>query len=129
VQYPAETLRLRGGDCDDMTVCFSSLLSSVGISTAFVDVLPPESPGKAHVYLMFDSGLDPRFGASISENSKRYIVRRNRAGVESIWIPIETTVIAQGFEAAWTAGAQSYFDDAEVGLGLARGWVRILDVN
>ncbi len=129
VQYPAETLRLRGGDCDDMTVCFSSLLSSVGISTAFVDVIPPDAPGEAHVYLMFDSGLDPRFGASISENSKRYVIRPNRAGVESIWIPIETTVIARGFEAAWTAGAQRYFDDAEVGLGLARGWVRILDVN
>ena len=26
VQFPSETVALRGGDCDDMTVCYSSLL-------------------------------------------------------------------------------------------------------
>ncbi|HEY4612803.1 MAG TPA: type IX secretion system membrane protein PorP/SprF, partial [Bacteroidota bacterium] len=34
VQYPSETLSLRGGDCDDMTVFVSSMLASVGIATA-----------------------------------------------------------------------------------------------
>jgi hypothetical protein len=129
VQYPAETLKISGGDCDDMTVCFASLLSSVGVSTAFVDVVPPEAPEKSHIYLLFDTGLDPKFGEEISENPKRYIVRRVKNGGETIWIPIETTVITRGFDEAWIAGAQEYFDYVELGLGLAKGWVRIVDVN
>ncbi len=128
VQYPSETLQLQGGDCDDMTTCFSSLLNSVGISTAFVDVVPPEDSSKSHVYLLFDTGLDPRFGNSISPNAKRYITRKNQKGIETIWIPIETTVMTRGFEAAWSQGAQEYFDDVEIGLGLIKGWVKIVDV-
>ncbi len=129
VQYPSETLRLRGGDCDDMTVCFASLLASIGVATAFVDVVPPGNPGQSHIYLLFDTGLDPRYGASVAENPKRYVLRKGKAGRETVWIPIETTVIARGFEEAWSAGAQEYFEDVELGLGLARGWVRIVDVN
>jgi hypothetical protein len=129
VQYPSETLALRGGDCDDMTVCFASLLGSIGISTAFIDVVPPGNPDKAHIYLLFDTGLDSRYGASIAENPKRYILRKNRMGQETVWIPIEATVIARGFDEAWTAGAQEYFEEVELGLGLAKGWVQIVDVN
>lgn len=129
VQYPAETLALRGGDCDDMSVCFASLLSSIGIPTAFVDVIPPGAPDRAHIYLLFDTGVEPRFVSAITSNPKRTVVRRNSQGKETIWIPLETTVIARGFEEAWSTGAQNYFDDCEIGLGLARGWVRIVDVN
>ena len=128
VQYPTETLQLRGGDCDDMTVTFSSLLNSIGISTAFVDIIPPGNPEKSHIYLLFDTGLDPKYGSNISENPKRFIVRKNKNGLETIWLPIETTVITRGFDDAWTAGAQEYFDDVELGLGLIKGWVRIVDV-
>lgn len=129
VQYPSETLRLRSGDCDDMTVCFASLLGSIGISAAFVDVVPPSAPEKSHIYLMFDTGLEPRFGHVLSENPKRFVVRRNARGEETLWLPIETTVITQGFERAWELGAQEYFDDVEVNLGLIKGWVRIVDVH
>jgi hypothetical protein len=129
VQYPSETLQLRGGDCDDLTVCFSSLLGSIGLSTAFVDVIPPDHPENSHIYLLCDTGVEPRFGAAISPNPKRYVVRRNASGVETIWIPLETTVAAHGFDEAWSNGAQEYFDDVEVGLGLVKGWVRIVDVN
>lgn len=128
VQYPVETLTLRGGDCDDMTVCFSSLLNSIGISTAFVDVIPPEAPQDGHIFLLFDTGLAPALGHHISDNPKRYVVRTNRDGVETIWVPVETTVIMRGFDEAWTAGAQRYFDEVELGLGLVKGWVRIVDV-
>ena len=128
VQYPSETLQLRGGDCDDMTVCFSSLLNSVGVSTAFVDVIPPEDSTRSHIYLLFDTGVDPKFGGTISSNPKRYITRKNSKGVETVWIPVETTVIARGFDDAWTTGAQEWFDDVEIGLGLLKGWVQIVDV-
>ena len=129
VQYPAETLRLRGGDCDDLSVCFVSLLSSIGLSTAFIDVVPPDRPEASHIYLLFDTGLDPKFGSHIARNPKRYVVRKDRRGLETVWIPIETTVIARGFDEAWTHGAQEYFDDVEIGLGTIKGWVRIVDIN
>jgi hypothetical protein len=129
VQYPAETLKLRGGDCDDMTVCFASLLSSVGISTAFVDVVPPNRPDNSHIYLLFDTGVNPKFGSSIAANPKRYVIRKSKTGEDTIWLPIETTVTTRGFDAAWSEGAQEYFDDVEIGLGLVKGWVTIVDVN
>jgi hypothetical protein len=129
VQYPSETLQLRGGDCDDMTVLFASLLGSIGISTAFVDVVPPDRPEESHIYLLFDTGLEPKFGSSIAENPKRYVVRRNERGVETIWIPVETTVIANGFDEAWATGAGEFYNDVEVSLGLIKGWVTIVDVN
>ncbi len=128
VQYPAETLKIRGGDCDDMTVCFSSLLNSVGIGTAFVDILPPGRPQDGHIFLLFDTGLAPRHASHIAENPKRYVVRKNKSGFETVWIPIESTVITKGFAAAWAEGARQYFESVEVGLGLVKGWVRIVDV-
>jgi hypothetical protein len=128
VQYPAETLTMRSGDCDDMTVCFASLLTSIGIPVAFVDVIPPGRPEQSHIYLLFDTGVEPRYGSSISDNPKRLVVRPTRDGQQSVWVPIETTVIADGFQEAWDRGAQEYFDDVEIGLGLVKGWVRIVDV-
>jgi hypothetical protein len=129
VQYPGETLSLHGGDCDDMTVCFASLLASVGIPSAFIDVVPPTAPGDAHIYMMFDTGVEASKADVISKNRKRYVVRRNENGTETIWLPIETTQIAKGFEEAWTTGAKEYLDDVELGLGLVKGWVRIVDVQ
>jgi hypothetical protein len=129
VQYPGETLSLHGGDCDDMTVCFASLLASVGISSAFIDVVPPDNPGDAHIYMMFNTGVEASRADIISKNRKRYVLRKNESGTETIWIPIETTQIAKGFAEAWTTGAKEYLDDVELGLGLIKGWVRIVDVQ
>jgi hypothetical protein len=129
VQYPSETLVMKSGDCDDMTTAFASLLSSVGISTAFIDVVPPQAPEKSHIYLMFDTGLEPKFGSRISENPKRYFIRKNPKGIETIWLPIESTVIAKGFDEAWSVGAEELFNDTEINLGLIKGWVKIVDIN
>jgi hypothetical protein len=111
-----------------MTVLLSSLLNSIGVSTAFVDVVPAGRPEGGHVYLMFDSGVSPERASAISENPKRYTVRKGPEGRESVWIPVETTEIMKGFEQAWSVGAREYFDDVEIGLGLVQGWVRIVDV-
>lgn len=129
VQYPSETLKLRGGDCDDMSVCYASLLGSMGISTAFVDVVPPDHPENSHIYLMFDTGLDPAFAQRISDNPKRYLLRKNDRSIESLWLPVETTAMAKGFAEAWEKGADEYFDAAEVQLGLVKGWVRVVDIE
>ncbi len=129
VQYPSETLTLRGGDCDDMTVAYATLLSSVGIHTAFIDVVPPGRALHAHIYMMFDTGIRPGDAGIISDNPKRYIIRKNTTGTETIWIPVETTVIQKGFEEAWRTGAEEYFQDVEVNSGILEGWVHIVDVE
>ena len=129
VQYPSETLSLHGGDCDDMTVCYSAMLMSMGISTAFIDVVPPEHPEDSHIYMMFDTGISPNDAHSISENQKRYVIRRNDGGNETIWIPIETTIVKNGFEKAWETGAEQYFQNAEIDFGIAKGWMRVVDLQ
>lgn len=129
VQYPEETLQRHGGDCDDMATCFASLLGSIGIGTAFVDVVPPGKPEDGHVYLLFDTGLDMKFASYVSDNPKRYVLRRNSRGVETVWIPMETTLAARGFESAWTSGAEQYYEDVILHLAIAKGWVRVVDVQ
>ncbi|MGH2567016.1 MAG: hypothetical protein ACRDGA_01665, partial [Bacteroidota bacterium] len=128
VQYPSETLVLRGGDCDDLTVFYATMLSSIGIPTAFVDVIPPNRPREGHTYMLFDTGVPASKASMVSTNPKRYVLRKNENGQETAWIPIETTVITQGFHKAWEVGAKEYYDDVEIGLGIIRGWVRIVDV-
>ncbi len=128
VQFPSETLSLRGGDCDDMTVCFSSLLASIGINTAFIDVAPPQRLDDAHIFMMFDTEIPAAQANLVGENQKRYVIRKNEKGQETVWIPVETTAITEGFKRAWELGAKEYFDDVEVGLGVVRGWVRLVDV-
>ena len=128
VQYPSETLSLHGGDCDDMTVCYASLLMSAGMNTAFVDVIPPESPENSHIYMMFDTGIEAKDASLISENRKRYVLRKNEKGNETVWLPVETTAIKNGFDAAWSTGAEEYYQDAEIGLGLVKGWMRVVDL-
>jgi hypothetical protein len=128
VQFPSETLALRGGDCDDMTVCFSSLLSSVGINTAFIDVVPPQRLDDAHIFMMFDTEVPASQSTLVSDNPKRYVIRKNERGEETVWVPVETTAITEGFQKAWEVGAKEYFDDVEVGLGVVRGWVKLVDL-
>jgi hypothetical protein len=128
VQFPSETIVLRGGDCDDMTVCYSSLLASVGISTAFVDIVPPQRMDDGHIFILFDTEVPASQASLIGENPKRYVIRKNERGEETVWIPVETTAITEGFQRAWEVGAKEYFDSVEVGLGIVRGWVRLVDV-
>lgn len=154
VQYASETLDLRRGDCDDLVILYSSMLQSLGIKTAFVEVRDPEK-SLAHLYLMFDSGLTVDQSHRISSNEKRYIIREtylpgsiladnahgddqsdtnfgggNQRNIkQSVWIPVETTLIKRGFEEAWKAGALQYLQEATVRNGLAEGWVNIIDVK
>ena len=128
VQFAAETLVLRSGDCDDLSVLAASLLESAGINTAFVDIHDPQKT-LAHLFIMFDTGVPAAQGEAVSSNSKRYVIRENAAGGHTIWIPVETTVMAQGFDEAWHAGALQYLQDAVMRSGLAAGWIRIIEVE
>jgi transglutaminase-like putative cysteine protease/outer membrane protein W len=128
VQFAGETLKLRSGDCDDLVVLFTSLLESVGIKTAFIDVQDP-SAQEAHLYLIFDTGVSIENSQLVSTNEKRYIIRKGSAGNQTVWIPVETTLINKGFDAAWNAGAMDYLQKGIIRSGLNNGWIRIVSVH
>ena len=112
IQYPAELLQSRLGDCDDCTVLYCSLLENLNIPTAFVDA-------PAHILMLFDSGVTDRreFGFSLDED--RYVLREGR-----IWIPVEVTKLGEGsFMEAWELGAQTCERLA------SKGALRITDVR
>lgn len=125
VQYPEETIKLKGGDCDDLSVCYSSLLESVGIETALVDY--KNNPELRHVNVMFNTKLSPRQAYLLTENDQKYFIRKNDKGKDEIWIPVETTSL-NDFNTAWTTAAEKFRNDAIDNFGLAKGLVEIIDV-
>jgi hypothetical protein len=126
VQFAEKTVDAGSGDCDDLVVLYASLLESVGIQTAFVEVRDPDKE-LAHLYLLFNSGVRAEDGSLISNNEKRYIVRENNSGQSTVWIPVETTLIEENFEQAWNYAAMAYLQDGVLRNGLAENWVKIID--
>jgi len=96
LQFPAQTLETRAGDCDDLSILYASLLESAGIETAFITV-----PG--HIYVAFNLDLDPRTAAATFANPADLITRENET-----WIPVEITRVRDGFLKAWQTGAQEW---------------------
>ena len=95
VQFPSDLLHTNAGDCDDCTVLFCSLLESIGIQTAIID-----APG--HVLMMFDSGVAARQHEMLGLDSRHTVLHGGRA-----WIPIEVTMVQEGFSKAWQLGAET----------------------
>lgn len=126
VQYPNQTLELKGGDCDDLSVCYSSLLESVGVETALVDF--NNNKNVKHVNLMFNTKLRPDQANLITKNDSKYFIRRNQNGNDEVWISIETTSLTD-FDSAWTIASDKFQEDAINKLGLIKGEVEIIDIN
>jgi len=89
VRYPRTTLHIQSGDCDDTTALLASLLESSGISTAIMT-----SPG--HVFLAFDTE-EPTANKWMFETNDLRIIEHEG----TIWIPVESTVLSEGFFDAW----------------------------
>jgi hypothetical protein len=128
VQYADETISRKTGDCDDLVVLYNSLLESLGIKTAFIQVQDPDEE-LAHLYMMFDTGLLPEQGYLISSNEKRFIIHEHNSNKKTLWIPVETTLIEEGFEEAWISAAEAYLKDGVVRNGFLEGWIKIINVN
>lgn len=124
VQLPMETLNIKGGDCDDLSVSFASILESIGIQTAFIDY--KEEPVN-HVNLLVNTKIHPSERKRITNNDKRVFIRKNNLGNEEIWIPVETTVLTN-FEEAWESGSEKFYKSAVTDFGLAKGSVKIIDI-
>ncbi len=126
VQFPNETISLKGGDCDDLSVCFSSLLESVGIQTAFVDY--KKEDGVSHVNLLINTQLRPEQISLITNNDKKILIRKSEQGKDEVWIPLETTSLTN-FDTAWSLASDKFNSDAIEHLGLAKNKVQIIDIN
>lgn len=126
VQFPKQTINLKGGDCDDLSVLYSAVLESVGIQTALIDYRPEK--GLGHVNLLFNTELSPRRAKWITDNDSKYFIRKNSKGKDQVWIAIETTSLT-GFMKAWELGIEKFNNEAINKLGLAKGKVEIVDVQ
>jgi hypothetical protein len=125
VQFPKQTLELKGGDCDDLSVLYSSLLESVGVQTALVDY---KGDGEIrHVNVLVNTGLKPEQARLITLNDKKYFIRKDETGKDRVWIPIETTSLTE-FSDAWNVGVEKFNREAIDELGLAKGTVEIIEV-
>jgi tetratricopeptide (TPR) repeat protein len=96
VQFGRETLRVKSGDCDDLSVLLSAALENLGIETAIIDL-----PG--HVLLMFNTGLEPKNSGMVSAQEDMVVIHEG-----SVWVPVEATMIATSFAEAWAEGARKY---------------------
>jgi hypothetical protein len=97
VSLARETLKVKGGDCDDLTVLFCSLLEAVNIPTAYLLV-----PG--HIYAAFDAGIPAASWQEVHPEK-----RMSFAIDGSLWVPVEVTLIAQSdFLTAWRRGVEEW---------------------
>ncbi len=95
VMFARETLRKKAGDCDDLTVLFSTMLESIGIKTAVVT-----TPG--HIFMMFDTEVPENSYTDVTAD--RSLVHTMNG---TVWVPVEVTMSGKSFLAAWKEGAQS----------------------
>ncbi len=96
VQFPRETLKLKSGDCDDLSVLLSAGLENLGIETVLLEV-----PG--HLLMMFNTGLDAEDAGLISRDRSLLAINQDK-----VWIPVEATMVGASFNEAWAEGARKY---------------------
>jgi hypothetical protein len=96
LKFPRQTLSYRAGDCDDLAVLFCALLESAGIESALITV-----PG--HIYAAFRCDLSPGDTERLLGGGRDLI--RLASG---LWVPVETTRLAEGFLAAWEDGIRQW---------------------
>ena len=101
-QFPSQTLQYRAGDCDDLSILYCALLESVGIETSFITV-----PG--HIFAAFKLGSGEDRLERIFSSTDGLIIRG-----DEVWLPVEVTMIKDGFTKAWKTGAREWREnDAE----------------
>jgi hypothetical protein len=96
LQFPEQTLQLKTGDCDDLSILESALLEASSVPTAFITV-----PG--HIFIAFQLSM------SQAEAKKAFLkpddlIFKNDAA----WVPVEVTSIKDGFLKAWETGAKEW---------------------
>ena len=98
LQFPYQTLMYRGGDCDDLSILFCSLLEAIGIDSAFITI-----PG--HIFMAFSSGMTEEEARANFYAPEQLIYKDGKA-----WVPLEITLTKEGFSKAWRIGAKEWND-------------------
>ena len=104
VRFARDTLLRKAGDCDDTTVLLASALESAGVRTAVLT-----TPG--HIFLAFDSGESTDTAAMLAAPPLELLQIEG-----TLWIPVETTVLKEGFLSAWSAASVLVKKHREAGL-------------
>lgn len=103
LQFPVQTLSYKAGDCDDLSILYSALLESIGIETAFITI-----PG--HIYMAFSLNMNPAEAEKVFPDSDDLIIYNEQA-----FIPVEITMIQDGFMKAWQMGAKQWVESNSEG--------------
>ncbi len=96
LQFPMQTFTYKGGDCDDLSILYAALCESVGIPAAFITV-----PG--HIFMAFNADIRPAQARALFSNPADLILMN-----EETWIPVEVTMVKDGFLKAWKEGAKEW---------------------
>ena len=83
VQFPRNTLKLKSGDCDDLTALFAAIFEASGLHAVLLDY-------PSHIALMFDTGASDAKEAGIPEE---YLIKYNN----TYWVGVETTMVGKDF--------------------------------
>lgn len=94
VQYPLQTLTRGAGDCDDLAVLYAALLEAVGLPALLVT-----TPGHIFVAVPTQSPAHS-LESGIADGARALMHHEGR-----LWIPVETSLVGQSFDAAWVKGA------------------------
>ena len=136
MQYPIETMELQSGDCEDLAVYIASHLMAVGIQCAFVDIKPqareidlPTAGQRqlGHIFLLVNTEIGPECVGELGLKEFQFVSRTSAMGKSTIWIPIETTVLNQGFDRAFHDGVQQYYEEVIERNGINNGSVHVYD--
>lgn len=103
LQFPRETFQYHAGDCSDLSILYGALFQAVGIDAAFITI-----PG--HIFIAVDTSLTPEQAPKELIPEGQFIAYKNKA-----WIPLEITVIHDGFVRAWQLGAKEWTENNSSG--------------
>ena len=96
LQFPGQTLAYKAGDCDDISILYCALLEAVGVRTAFIT-----APG--HIFMAFNLEMEAETAKKTFQNPNDLIFRDGET-----WVPVEITLVRDGFLKAWTIGAKEW---------------------
>ena len=96
LQFPRQTMQYTNGDCDDLSVLYTSLLEAVGVETAVITI-----PG--HIFAALALKSTPEEARKTFSRPDDLIFREEKA-----WVPVEITMFQEPFEKAWKTGAKEW---------------------
>ncbi|OGS13596.1 MAG: hypothetical protein A2234_04640 [Elusimicrobia bacterium RIFOXYA2_FULL_58_8] len=94
VQFPRSTLKLKSGDCDDLTALFAAIFEAAGVRTALLDY-------PAHISLMFDTGATDAREAGLPAE---YLIKY----ANTYWVGLEVTMAGKDMYDAIKHAADFY---------------------